>query len=75
MKGKDMPTIKDKVEQGIVPIKAELIWFVILLMVVAAAIYGMKAAYNMGYRNGVYTEKVGDLEDIIFNQEIKNGQR
>lgn len=68
-------TIREKVEQGIVPVKAELIWFMLLVLAVAAAIYGMKAAYNMGYRNGVTAEKIGYLEDAdIARQEARNGQ-
>lgn len=66
-------TIREKTEQVIVPIKAELIWFMLLLLAVAAAIYGMKAAYNIGFRHGVYTEKVADLEDVIFNDEVTHG--
>lgn len=58
----DETTIREKTEQVITPIKAELIWFVILILAIIAA-----------YKLGVYTEKVGDLEDVIFNQEIKNG--
>lgn len=55
-------TIREKTEQVIVPLKAELIWLVLLILAIIAA-----------YKLGVYTEKVGDLEDVIFNQEIKNG--
>lgn len=69
-KGKDMATIREKTEQAITPIKAELIWFVILLLAIGAAVFGMKTAYNMGFRHGVYAEKLGDLEDAVFNQEI-----
>ena len=55
------PTIRDKTEQVIVPIKAELIWFALLILAIIGA-----------YKMGVYAEKFGDLEDVIFNQEVKN---
>lgn len=57
-------TIREKTEQVITPIKAELIWFVILILAIIAA-----------YKLGVYAEKVGDLEDVVFNQEIRNAQK
>lgn len=56
-----MTTIREKTEQVIVPLKAELIWLVLLVLAIIAA-----------YKLGVYTEKVGDLEDVILNQEVKN---
>lgn len=54
-------TIREKTEQVIVPLKAELIWLVLLVLAIIAA-----------YKLGVYTEKVGDLEDTVFSQEVKN---
>lgn len=62
-------SIRDKVEQGITPVKAELIWFVILLLAVIGGIYGMKAAYRTGYRNGVQDEKIGWIEDRELMRE------
>ena len=58
-----MSTIREKVEQGIVPVKAELIWMVLLILAVIAA-----------YKLGVYAEKLGFLEDadIARQQEVKN---
>lgn len=57
-----MPTIREKTEQVIVPLKAELVWLALLILAIIGA-----------YKLGVYSEKVGDLEDIIFNsQEIRN---
>lgn len=56
-----MTTIKEKVEQGITPVKAELVWFVILILAIIAA-----------YKIGVITEKIGFLEDHdIARQEAK----
>lgn len=56
-------TIREKTEQVIVPLKAELVWFALLILAIIGA-----------YKLGVYTEKVGDMEDILFNSlEIKNG--
>lgn len=58
-------TVREKTEQAIVPIKAELIWAVIFIM-------GLIGAFKLG----VYAEKIGDLEDVIFNrQEIGNAKR
>lgn len=72
----DKPTIREKVEQSITPVKAELVWFILLVLAVAAAIYGMKATWRMGYRAGVYDEKIGLLEDHdIARQEATNGQK
>ncbi len=56
-------TIREKTEQVITPLKAELIWFVILILAVIAA-----------YKLGVYAEKVGDLEDMVFNRETQNAK-
>lgn len=68
-----MSTIREKTEQAIVPIKAELIWFVLLLLAVTAAIVGMKATYRVGYKDGVVAEKIGILEDHdIARKEVKN---
>lgn len=65
-------TIREKTEQVLTPLKAELSWFVILLLAVAAAIYGIKAAYHIGYNDGVIAEKIGFLEDAdIARQEMK----
>lgn len=66
------PTIREKTEQAIVPIKAELIWMVLLLLTVAIAIYGIEVAYNMGFRNGVVAEKIGLLEDHDIAREARN---
>lgn len=54
-------TIRDKTEQVITPIKAELIWFALLVL-------GIIGAYKLG----VYVEKVGCLEDVVFNQQEVN---
>lgn len=51
-------TIREKTEQVMTPIKAELIWLVILILGIIGA-----------YKIGVYAEKLGDLEDVIFNQQ------
>lgn len=65
-----MQNIRDKTEQVLTPIKADLIWFVILLLAVAAAVYGIRAAYHIGYNDGVVAEKIGFLEDAdIARQE------
>lgn len=65
-------TIREKTEQIITPIKAELIWFAILILAVTAAIVGMKISYKIGYRNGVIDEKIGFLEDAdIARQEVE----
>lgn len=58
-----MPTIREKTEQAITPIKAELIWIVLLILAIVGA-----------YKLGVYAEKLGALEDVIFNQEITNAE-
>lgn len=55
------PTIREKTEQILTPLKADLIWFVLLVLAIIAS-----------YKLGVYAEKIGALEDIIFNQEVKN---
>lgn len=57
-------TIREKTEQVIVPLKAELIWLVLLILAIIGA-----------YKLGVYTEKMGDVEDVIFNQEVTNGSQ
>jgi hypothetical protein len=64
-------TIREKVEQGIIPVKAELVWLVLLLLSIAGAIYGMKATYRIGYRHGVYDEKIGLLEDHDISREAE----
>lgn len=57
-------TIREKTEQAITPIKAELIWFALLILAILGA-----------YKLGVYAEKVGNLEDVTFNQqEVKHGR-
>jgi len=33
-----MSTIREKVEQGIIPVKAELIWFLILVLAIAGVV-------------------------------------
>lgn len=68
-------TIREKTEQVITPIKAELIWFVILLLAVTAGIVGMKISYNIGYRHGVYDEKIGLLEDHDIAREQKDARK
>lgn len=65
-------TIREKTEQVLTPLKAELIWFVFLIISIIIGISGMKVSYNLGFRHGVYTEKIGDLEDVIFNNEVKH---
>ncbi len=56
-----MTTIREKTEQVITPLKAELIWFVILLLAIIGA-----------YKLGVHTEKMGILEDHdIARQEAE----
>ena len=58
----DKPTIREKTEQALTPIKAELIWFVLIILAVIAA-----------YKLGVIVEKIGFLEDAdIARQEVKN---
>lgn len=67
-------TIREKTEQVLTPLKADLVWFVILLLAVVAAIYGAKAAYYIGYNDGVVAEKIGFLEDAdIARQEVERG--
>lgn len=65
-----MSEIRDKVEQGIVPIKAELVWFFILILAIVGGIVGMHATYKIGFRDGVQDEKTKSLEDIVFNYGI-----
>lgn len=55
------PTIREKTEQVLTPIKADLIWIVLLVLAIIAA-----------YKIGVYAEKLGALEDVVFNQEVQN---
>ena len=40
-------------------IKAEMIWIVLIVLAIMAA-----------YKAGVFAEKIGALEDIVFNQGI-----
>lgn len=56
-------TIREKTEQVLTPIKAELIWMVLIILAVIAA-----------YKLGVIVEKIGFLEDadIARQQEVKN---
>lgn len=46
------PTIREKTEQVITPIKAELIWFAILILAIVAT-----------WKLAIMTEKIGFLED------------
>lgn len=55
-------TIREKTEQAIVPLKAELIWLALLILAIIGA-----------YKLGVFAEKIGNLEDVTFNQEVKHG--
>lgn len=68
-----MSTIREKTEQVIIPVKAELIWFLILILAILGGIVGMVTTYNVGYRNGITAEKIGFLEDAdIARREVEN---
>lgn len=67
-------TLREKTEQVITPLKAELLWFVILLLAIAAGIYGSQVAYRAGFRDGVIAEKIGFLEDAdIAREDMRHG--
>ena len=62
MEVKDVTEIKEKTRQIMSPIKSDICWIVLLIL----AIFG-------AYKLGVYTEKIGDIEDMIFeNQGVRN---
>lgn len=65
--------IRENIEQSLPPIKAELIWVVLILLLVALGRYGIEVAYDRGYRDGVIAEKIGLLEDHDMAREAKDG--
>lgn len=58
-------SIRDKTEQVLTPLKADLIWFVLLLL----AVYGAVLSYRVGYKDGVQDEKIGWVEDRLLMGE------
>ena len=63
----DKATIREKTEQVLVPVKAELIWFALLILAIIAA-----------YQIGIIREKIGFLEDhdiVRTEQEIRNAEK
>ena len=65
MEVKDVMEIKEKTRQIMSPIKSDICWIILLLLAILAA-----------YKLGVYAEKIGDIEDVIFNnQDVKNAEK
>ena len=59
-----MEKVRETVEQAIVPLKAELIWFFILILAITGGIVGMKTTYKSGYERGMQDMRISILEDF-----------
>lgn len=57
----------DKNEKNIGVIRADGIWLAIIIL---ALIMGFTLGKISGYRDGVAAEKIGALEDIVFNYDL-----